>query len=207
MIQAETQNSVLFGYSGSFFLAGEGIERGPYDRSLTQATHTVLFFFLCVLVLVKMTWRAKADGKYDFDLMFSLCIILCFFLPPETRLPLTTLFVYLFSHFFLSLRLVLFFSQSFSLQRADGSGLVVIQSQAGCSNHRLLIGFIILTQDLRWERISWPRSAALKAVILMHTRTCTHVHAHTCMHKHRHAHQNTHTHSHAHTHKQTFLSL
>lgn len=46
---------------------------------------------------------------------------------------------------------------------------VAIQSQAGCSNHRLLIGFIIRTEDLRWGRISWPRSVALKAVIPMRT--------------------------------------
>lgn len=109
-------------------------------------------------------------------ILCSLCLIFAFFsLPPATKFPLTTFFLYLFSTLFLSLRLVVS-SLTLSLCGADGGGWVVIQSQAGCSNHPLLIGFIILTQDLRWERISWPRSAALKAVILMHPRTHTPVH-------------------------------
>lgn len=69
--------------------------------------------------------------------------------------------LYLLSHSFLCRRLPLASPRVLSLRRGDGRGRVVIQSQAGCSNHRLLIGFIILTQDLRWERISWPRRAAL----------------------------------------------
>lgn len=60
---------------------------------------------------------------------------------------------------------------------AVGRTRVVIQSKTRCSNHCLLIGFIILTRDLRWVRISWLRSAAMKTVILMrslppsHTKT------------------------------------
>lgn len=61
----------------------------------------------------------------------------------------------------------------------------MIQSQAGCSNHRLLIGFIILTQDLRWERISWPRRAALPSHV--HTlKTISHfLTLHQCLYSSR----------------------
>lgn len=64
-------------------------------------------------------------------------------------------------------------------------GRVVIQSQAGCSNHRLLIGFIILTQDLRWDRISWPRRATLPSHI--HTlKTISHfLTLHQCLYSSR----------------------
>lgn len=48
--------------------------------------------------------------------MFPLCLIFTVSLPPTTRLPLTTLFIYVFSHFFLSLCLVLLFAHSFALQ-------------------------------------------------------------------------------------------
>lgn len=98
-------------------------------------------------------------------------------LSPTTRLRLTSLFIFFLISFFLG---IAFFSPlSLSLCRAHGSGWVVIQSQAGCSNHCLLIGFIILTQDLRWERISWPRRAAFPCThkcVCAHMRMCARNH-------------------------------
>lgn len=129
-------------------------------------------------------------GDTKILILCSLSCPLCFS-SSDHQLPSDdSLYLCLFS--FLSFfPCVSFFSPAIlSLCRADGSGWVVIQSQAGCSNHRLLIGFIILTQDLRWERISWPRSAALKAAILMHTL----MHPHTHMWIHTHLPVKTHTH-------------
>ncbi len=50
-------------------LAGEG----------SKETESGIHCFVCVLVVVNMTWRAKADGKYDLDLTFSLCLVLSVF--------------------------------------------------------------------------------------------------------------------------------
>lgn len=71
-----------------------------------------------------------------------------------------------------------------SLYRSDGGSRVAIQSQACGSNHLLLIGFIILSEDLRWRGVSWPSSAALMAVILAPPPPTTPAyisrHAHAC---------------------------
>lgn len=114
-------------------------------------------------------------SKYDLEvceLVLSLC------LSPLHRLPLTSLFI----TFLISL-LLSSSARSFSpFEELMAGSWVVIQSQTGCSNHRLLIGFIILTRDLRWEKnqLVKKRCAAIK----LHVGTLTHAQTHGNTHTH-----------------------
>lgn len=126
-------------------------------KRLESSVKPLLYYFLEVshetevghaasgcCVSVNMTWKYLSCHSVSFfDSLSS---------------PPSDISLYNFSQFSLLYSSALSF---FPFEELMAGSWVVIQSQTGCSNHRLLIGFIILPRDLRWEKISWSRSTAL----------------------------------------------
>lgn len=129
-----------------------------------------------MLIVVNMTWREKANGKYRRSWSLGLCVF-SVSLPPTTSFPHAAFFfIYLFSNLFLSLRLILHFSHSFFLlswwQRLGCDPITGWPQQSPSSDW-----FYNPHSGSQMGENQLAKNRCSKAVILMHTHISTRAHA------------------------------